>query len=268
MFSRSVSSGKMPSALRSSGQKAMPLASERRGEGATSLSPAILTAPVSAPQRAEHQLGALRAAGAEQAAEADGLAGAQRQIERRHDARLAEALDDAGSVRRARAERGARGRCSTCLQFAPEHQRHELRTAGFPPASDADAAAVAQHRQSVGDRINLFEEMRDEDDREALRACRSRTMSSSRAVSAASRLAVGSSSTSTRVSSSSARAIATSCWTAIGIGAERSLDVDVEAEPLEPRARESRAARQSTSPNRAAAGRASDSASPSASGRD
>ncbi len=47
MFSRIESSPNMPSALRSSGQKATPLASEARGEG-LSFSPAILTEPESA----------------------------------------------------------------------------------------------------------------------------------------------------------------------------------------------------------------------------
>ena len=54
------------------------------------------------------------------------------------------------------------------LEFVPDHHRHELAATGISAiAPDADAAAVAQHGDPVGDLIDLIEEMGDEDDREA-----------------------------------------------------------------------------------------------------
>ena len=94
MFSRTVSSPNIPSALRSSGQNAMPRRSDwRRRVGrhrrAADLEPAGI-----APDRAEHELGDLGAARPEQPGEPDHLAGAQREIEGRHHAPAPESLGD------------------------------------------------------------------------------------------------------------------------------------------------------------------------------
>ena len=114
---------------------------------------------------AEDELGRLGAAGAEKAREPHHLAGTDRQIERLQEAALAVILERderlAGdgvalvAVQRLRRE------------FAAEHHRHELDARQFGNRARADEAPVAQHGDPVADRIDLIEEMGDEDDADA-----------------------------------------------------------------------------------------------------
>ena len=78
----------------------------------------------------------------------------------------------------------------------------------------AHELAVAQHRDAVGDLVDLLEEVAHEQDGDAL-ARRSRITAKSCSTSSRSRLEVGSSRISTLASSTMARLIATSCWMAI-----------------------------------------------------
>ena len=120
-------------------------------------------------QRAEEQLGALGAAGAEQPAEADRLAGVQREIERRHNPAAAEALGDQERLARPTVAVRVGGIASTASSSRPSISGTSLGQREFRRRAHADAAAVAQHRQPIGDRVDLFEKMRNEHDGEAAR---------------------------------------------------------------------------------------------------
>ena len=52
-------------------------------------------------------------------------------------------------------------------ELAPEHHRHELDARQFGNRARSDEAPVAQHGDPVADRIDLIEEMGDEDDADA-----------------------------------------------------------------------------------------------------
>ena len=168
MFSRTVSSLNTPSALRSSGQKATPRWSERLGEADVTGSPADRELSGIGLDRAENQLGDLGAAGPEQSRKSDDFAGAQGEIERRHDATPSQPLGDqdrlflavdSPSPRAASVRSSSRPSISGII-FA----RRKL-----GDRSAADKAAVAQHRDAVGDFVHLIDEMGDEDDGDAVR---------------------------------------------------------------------------------------------------
>ncbi len=130
------------------------------------------------------------------------------------------------------------------LQLAPEHQRHQLRKRDLLRRSHADAPAVAQHRQPVGDGVNLIEEMRDEDDGEAARLQLAHDVEEPRGlggVETGGRL----------VEHQRARVVleragdGDELLDGDGIGAERPLHVDFDAEPLQTLARAGAAPRAS-----------------------
>ena len=55
------------------------------------------------------------------------------------------------------------------LVLAPDHQRHQQRFREVGDVAGADHAAVAQHRDAIGDIQHLAEAMRDVNDAEAVR---------------------------------------------------------------------------------------------------
>ncbi len=170
MLSRTDSSAMIPSVLRSSG-------SSRSGGGWRRAACATGRARRRCgPARlrhlgAEEEAGGLGAAGPEEAREAHHLAAPERQVEGRDVSGFPESfevrdlapLGGGGSVpvRRARLFGGL-------AELAPEHrldQRHPREVRGRP---GADEPAVAQHRDPVGDGIDLIEEVGDEDDAQPL----------------------------------------------------------------------------------------------------
>ena len=115
---------------------------------------------------AEHQPRGFGAPRSEQAREANHLAAAKREIERRNIAGLAivfEARADLPHLphlcRRALA--GGLG------EFAAEHHADQFDPRQFGGGPLADQPAVAQNRDAVADLIDLIEKMRDEDDADA-----------------------------------------------------------------------------------------------------
>ena len=104
-------------------------------------------------------------------------------------------------------------------------------------------AAVAQHRDPVGERHHLVDAVRDVDDRRRRRAASCRMIRKSRAHSAGDSAEVGSSMIRMRASSDSALAISTSCCSPMRRPADPRLRVELDAEPVEQRAARPRPSR-------------------------
>ena len=174
MFSRTVRSATRPSVLRFSEQNAMPLVDRgARACAASTGSPSIGDRAAVGAVGAEQQPGQLGAAGAEQPGQADDLA---RVDGRGRTAAIAplrprpRGLSTGGvAVRSAR-----RARCLVELlqrrsSSWPIILRDQLELAAVAGQVLADERAVAQDRDPVGDLVDLVEEVRDEQDRDALR---------------------------------------------------------------------------------------------------
>ena len=97
---------------------------------------------------------------------------------------------------------------------APDHHLDDRRRRRVRRGAAAGVPSVAQDDEAIGDRLHLFDEMRDVDDRVALRLQPAKQREQPLARRRAPRLLVGSSSTSTRQPTASARAISTSCCAA------------------------------------------------------
>ena len=119
MFSRTLSSPTRPSALRSSGQKAMPLCSDWCGELWATGAPRSVRCARNLRRIAPNiNLVGFRAARPQQASQSDDFAGTQGQVERLHGAFAPEAL---GYQNRFDPPwlRGTRRRASTCSSSRP-----------------------------------------------------------------------------------------------------------------------------------------------------
>ena len=209
----------MPSILRSSEQNAMP-ARDRRRAGEATAPPAVdgNVAAVGA-VGAEDQARRLGAAGAEQAGEADDLARVQLEIERldRTAGDRARGRTGAAAARRSPVLLAAAALAATAVTSSRPSMARRARACGSSARCRhaPTERAVAQDGDAVADRVELVEEVGDEDDRRRRRRCSRRITSNSTATSRSSRVEVGSSRmTSLRARTSSARAIATICWTA------------------------------------------------------
>ena len=134
-------------------------------------------------------------------------------------------------------ERGAGRTLFGLLEFVPEHHRDQLQRRKLRNPGRADQPAVAQHGYSVGDRVDLLDEMGDEDDRDPSRLEIAENLEEQRRLGRieARRRFVEHEQASVVLERSGDRH---ELLDRHRIGAERPLDVDVEAEPLEPLARE------------------------------
>ena len=115
----------------------------------------------------EQQLGELGAAGSQQPAEPKHLAGTQRQVGGLEQA-LARHAAQLEQRRRARAHRQGRGHGAPRGELAPDHRGDEPGRRQLARRVLAHQLAVAQHRDAVGQRIHLVDEMGHEQDRHAL----------------------------------------------------------------------------------------------------
>ena len=117
----------------------------------------------------EQQASQLGAAGTQQAGEAQHFARADRQVGGLKVAGLAEGH---GLQQRGRGGVGRGGRRSTGggREFAAQHRRDQGLRAEFARRPFTDPLPVAQHRDAVGHRIHLVQEVRDEENRHALAA--------------------------------------------------------------------------------------------------
>src|SRR5690606_34543121 len=117
------------------------------------------------PLGAEEDLGGLRAARAEQAGNADHLAGAHVEVEGL-DMALAAEIAETIAHRAALPLVPRLGR-HLLHELAPEHHGDQVAARQVGRLARADELAVAQHGDAVADLVDLFEEMGDEDDAEA-----------------------------------------------------------------------------------------------------
>ena len=114
--------------------------------------------------QAEQRLEQLGAAGPDQAGKAENFARPHGEARSLRETGRAEAGDDEGGLagRRGRARRIER------QQVAPDHQTRHVDRLQFRGGRGRHMLAVAQHRDDVGDRFDLFQTVRDVDDRDAL----------------------------------------------------------------------------------------------------
>ena len=156
----------MPSPLRSSGQKPKPSRIACRGDRIFYSFAAHLHLSAVGMHRAEQQFCGFGPPRAEQAGKPDHLAVAHGKVERRHEVPPSQALG--GDERRARRRRGfRRALVHGMAKFAAQHQRDQRQSGKLRRRRGADHAPVAQHRDAVGDRKNLVDEVGDEHDRDA-----------------------------------------------------------------------------------------------------
>ena len=200
MFSRTDKVGMIPSALRSSGMRAMPAEMAARGDPGLTGSPADLDRAAVERLRAVDRLGGLGPAGSKQAGEPDHLTGARLD---RH------VIEHVASRQAGRSEQRLRSPASVSCdpnrvrgssdlgQLATEHLRDELEPGDLRDRSGVDAAPVAKHGHDVAQSEDLVESVRDIDDRHAVARRRS-TTSISRSTSRGSSEEVGSSMMTTR----------------------------------------------------------------------
>ena len=212
MFSRTVSSPNRPSALRSSGQNAIPRRSDRPGERLVTGTPPTLRRPES--DRTAPKISLATSVRPDPSNPASPTTSPAR-MERSN-----------GSIRRRRptpsATRigcplaaGAVAAARSSVRSSSRPSMSEISFSGGRSAVAADPTRRPLRKTEMRSAIWYTWSMKCVMKTIAIpRRLKSRMMRKSSSVSFASRLAVGSSSTRTRVSSSSARAIATSCWMA------------------------------------------------------
>ena len=111
---------------------------------------------------AEDQAQQFGAAGANQAGNAIDLTGAHFKGHIANLVRTGQARH-----RQGRATDGARAQVNVFAQFATDHQGHQLLTVVIGHRLDADQLAVAQYRNALGDTGQLFEPVRNINDRHA-----------------------------------------------------------------------------------------------------
>ena len=238
MLSATVRSPTTPSALRSSLEKAILRSIACRGLRSLRRSERIDDLAGVGGVGAEEQARELGASGAEQAGEPDHLAVVQLEVGRleralaAHAERLEHRRPGLVAPVRALTLRSSR---SSDLELAADHQLDQLELGGLGDHPLLDQLAVAQDRHPVGDLVDLVEEVRDEDDRDALvaQACASPRTAS--ATSSASRLEVGSSRISTARLDVDGAGDGDQLLDRDRVLAELGGRVDVEAEALEGR---------------------------------
>ena len=130
--------------------------------------PATVRCPEFRLDRAKHQLGDLRAAGPEKSREPDDLAPVQGEIERRHDPPSSESLGDQNRLFLHRRDSAGHA-LFRAFELPPQHQRNHFRPRKLGDRGAADEEAVAQHRDTVRDFVNLIDEMGDEHNGDAVR---------------------------------------------------------------------------------------------------
>ena len=167
MFSRTLSSANMPSRLAVFRAKRHPMAQRRPGEARDALA-ADFERPDRAACAPKMSLATSVRPEPSRPGEAHDLAARERQIERLHDCVAVRGPGRAGSARPRAVGRARRAVAQ------PSSSRPSISGISFSGGSSGDRAAptqaaIAQHRYPVGDRVNLLEEMGDEDDRDAAR---------------------------------------------------------------------------------------------------
>ena len=201
MFSRTDSVGMMPSALRSSGIRAMPAAIAARGDPGLHRRAGDLDRAAVERVRAEDGLRGLGPAGAEQAGQPHDLAGAHvdRHVVEHVAAASGRSPRSTGArlLRRVVARRSASVARATS-DIAAEHHRDELEPRDLGDRSGVDQPPVAQHGDRVAEPEDLVEPVPDVDDRDAVRGAGGRPPPIRRSTSRGSSEEVGSSMMTTR----------------------------------------------------------------------
>ena len=162
MFSRTLSSRIRPSALRSSGQNAIPSLSERPGVWVVIGTPPTLRRPESA--RAAPKTSLATSVRPEPSSPASPTTSPERTersngaIRRRRPRPSATRIGSPFAVGRSR-DKPFLG----LLEFASQHQRDQFQRRQIRRRRRADQAAIAQDRDAVCDPIHLIDEVGDED---------------------------------------------------------------------------------------------------------
>ena len=142
----------------------MPRARALSGESIVTLSPMSRISPDFGRRDAEQRLRELAAPGADEAGEADDLAGAHGQA----DAPGHRPAHEVARLEHRRADRhGDLG--EEVVDAPPDHHLHEFGGVGLGDLPRSDIGAVAQHRDAVGDLEDLVEPVADVDDADAAR---------------------------------------------------------------------------------------------------
>ena len=164
----------MPSVLRSSGHSARPVADRvRRADEAPRVVPSMRSSPLSARSRPNSSRASSVRPEPEQAGEAHHLARAHAEVDRLQMAALAQAVAPAAAAGAAVGITAAHGRARVACAASsrPTMARDQRRRRQLaPPAYSPTQLAVAQHGDAVGDRVDLVQEVRDEEDGQALAA--------------------------------------------------------------------------------------------------
>ena len=169
MFSRSESSAKTPSVLRSSGQKREPV--RHRVRRTVELHWNAVHSHFAAVRRIEpeEQTSQLRAARTEQTGEADDLASCERDV-RGLELPFASQSDGLQHGRLLCIARrfSVRHGSAAAVRIAAHHCRDQRTAIELRGLVLADERAVAKHRDAIRNRVDLVEKVRDEQDCEAL----------------------------------------------------------------------------------------------------
>ena len=173
MFSRTDKVGMIPSALRSSGMRAMPAEMAARGDPGLTGSPADLDRAAVERLRAVDGLGGLGPAGSEQAGEPDHLAGARLDrhvIEHVASRQAGRSQQRAGSPASVSCVRNASVARATSDRSRPSIFETSSSRVISRDRSGVDPAPVAKHGHDVAQPEDLVEPVRDVDDRHAIAA--------------------------------------------------------------------------------------------------